>query len=496
MKSDSLEVIMMEIIDNKALILEHTLNGKKPVHFIGLGGIGMSGLARFLLKLGFKVSGSDIKDGTNLLSISEMGGTVFIGHDAKNIGDAGLLVVSSAINNSNPEIKLAKEKNIPIIHRSQLLEALMSGLGLPEWNEQVTIGVSGTHGKTSTSGMIGLIYEHAGLNPSIVVGGKLPELMTNAKCGNGSYFVSELDESDGTIAIYNPNVTIINNLETDHIDHYEDGMKQLLDTFKGYVSRLNPENTLIVNIDDAGNRALLDEIQHENIILYSSDSSNEYHSKAKYKADNIVMKGFDSTADIYRDNALLGQLRLKVPGAHNISNALAALAAALENGVSFETAVASLAKFTGMKRRFQLLDVVGGIKIIDDYAHHPTEVEATLKSAKNIVKAGLANRVIAIFQPHRHSRLAGLWTDFTECFSHADKVFITDVYSAGENPLENYSAKRFSQEVNAQQAVYSPGSLESVMSQVSPELKSGDIVLTIGAGSITKLGNLLLEKLQ
>jgi UDP-N-acetylmuramate--alanine ligase len=486
----------MEIIDNKKLILEKTDNGAKHMHFLGLGGIGMSGLAKFLLNLGFRVSGSDIKDSPQLLSITEIGGIVFIGHDAGNVGDAGLLVVSTAINEDNPEIVEARKRNIPIIHRSQLLEALMSGLGIEESKKQITIGVSGTHGKTSTTGMIGLIFEHSKLNPSIVVGGKLPELMTNAKFGCGKHFIAELDESDGSIAIYKPDYTIITNIEKDHVDHYEDGLNQLIETFKGYISRLKPDSKLVICADDAGNKRLLKEINHKNIILYSVNPESELFSSAQYTVKNIYMAGFSSSADVYKGNKLLGTLKLRVPGIHNISNALASVVVAIENGLSFEEAVSSLGKFTGMKRRFQLLDTVNDIQIVDDYAHHPTEIRATLKSARNIVNAGLASRVVSIFQPHRYSRLAGLWDEFKNCFSDTDVLYITDVYSAGEKPVEGLTSQKLCEDITEKTSVYAGGSLENIAEKTVPELKAGDIVLTIGAGTITKLGNLLIEKLS
>ncbi|MFA6989379.1 MAG: UDP-N-acetylmuramate--L-alanine ligase [Candidatus Gastranaerophilaceae bacterium] len=486
----------MEIIDNKKFILEKTKNGTKHIHFLGLGGIGMSGLAKFALNLGFRVSGSDIKDSPQLLSITELGGIVFIGHEAGNVGNAGLLVVSTAINEDNPEIVEAGKRNIPIIHRSQLLEALMSGLGLDESEKQITIGVSGTHGKTSTTGMIGLIFEHAKLNPSIVVGGKLPELMTNAKFGCGKHFIAELDESDGSIAIYKPEYTVITNIEKDHVDHYEDGLNQLIDTFKGYISRLHPDSKVVICADDEGNKRLLKEIDHKNVILYSVNHESELFNSAKYTVKNLSMVGFSSSADVYKDNELLGTLKLRVPGMHNISNALASVVIAIECGLSFESATSSLEKFTGMKRRFQLFDTVKEIQIVDDYAHHPTEIRATLKSARNIVNAGLANRVVSIFQPHRYSRLAGLWDEFKNCFSDTDVLYITDVYSAGEKPVAGFTAQKLCEDIMKKPCIYAGGSLENIAEKTAPDLKAGDIVLTIGAGTITKLGNLLIEKLS
>lgn len=455
-----------------------TKENKKGIHFIGLGGIGMSGLAKFLLELGYKVSGSDIKDGANMFSISAQGGTVFIGHDSNNVENASLVVVSSAIKETNPEIIEAKKRNIPIMHRSQILEALMSGLGLEK--KQISIGVSGTHGKTSTTGFVGLILEDAKEVPSIVVGGQMPYLNTNSKHGKGKYFVAELDESDGTIEMYQPNYTIITNLEADHLDHYTDGLESLLNTFEKYVNNLKPESKIIVNIDDEGNKELLKRVNHQGVVTYSINSDD-----ADYTVKDIKAIGFETSAKAYKNGKLLGEFTVIIPGAHNVSNALASIAVSVENGIGFEVAAASISRFTGMRRRFQVLGTVKGAKIVDDYAHHPTEVKATLEAAKNVAKTLDNSRVVAVFQPHRFTRLQGFWKEFAASFDSADKVYITDVYSAGEAPIEGICPEKFSSEINAS---YLPGPIEQVSKTLCGELENGDIVLTIGAGDITKLG--------
>lgn len=472
-------------------IVEKNIN--KPIHFIGLGGIGMSGLAKFLLELGYKVSGSDLKDGPTMTSISGQGGTVFVGHHAENIGNACAIVVSTAINEENPEIIEAKKNNIPIFHRSQVLEALMSGLGLKE--RQQSIGISGTHGKTTTSGMSSIVFDDAKYHPSMVVGGVMPFLNTNSKLGNGKYFIAELDESDGSIELYTPDISVITNLEFDHPDHYTEGFEQLISTFERYVSELSPDAKIVINTDCEGNRELLGKINHKGIILYSIDSSCELHSKADYRAEDIKTEGFKTTAIIYKGTELLGELNLSVPGAHNISNALAVIAVATECGIKFDNIAKSLKRFTGMKRRFQILGTANGAKIVDDYAHHPTEVQATLKAAKSVTESAESGRVVAIFQPHRYSRLANLWNDFTKSFSDADLVYICDVYSAGESTKSGVSSEKLCQEIEHSNVSYVAGPIEKVAETIYPDLKENDLVLTIGAGDITKLGQFLLEKL-
>lgn len=479
----------LKIDKNNGFPKEITIESCKVIHFVGLGGIGMSGLAKFLLELGYKVSGSDIKDGPTMFSISAHGGTVYIGHNAENIDKASLIVVSSAIKTDNPEIAEAIKRNIPIIHRSQVLEALMSGLGRKD--TQISIGISGTHGKTTTTGMISLVFDDAKLNPSIVVGGQMPFLNTNSKLGSGKYFVAELDESDGSIELYSPDISVITNLEHDHPDHYTGGIDQLFDTFERYIKGLKNNSKVIINADCSGIRTLITRINHPGIILYSI---NENNNKAKYVVKNVVTKGLKTNAAVYKDGEFIGELNLGVPGLHNVSDALATIVVAMESGIEFEQIAYSLNRFTGMKRRFQLLGTSSGAKIIDDYAHHPTEVQAVLKAAKSVVESEGKGRVVAIFQPHRYSRLADLWNDFVESFKDADVLYVCDVYAAGEKPFEGISAERFSREVNHTNAHYAPGAVDRLPEIVNSIIKPDDLVLTIGAGDITKLGYIIIEK--
>jgi len=483
-------------IDKNIKFPEEIVKGSdKVVHFVGLGGIGMSGLAKFLLELGYKVSGSDIKDGPTMFSVSGHGGTVLVGHTAKNIQNASLIVVSSAIKESNPEIIEARKRNLPIMHRSQLLEAIMSGLGNPKGTKQKTIGVSGTHGKTTTTGMISLVFEDAKLNPSIVVGGQMPYLNTNSKLGNDDYFIAELDESDGTIEFYKPDISVITNLELDHPDHYVGGFDQLLNTFKNYIYNLHKESKIIINADCEGNKKLLELINHPGIILYSCNSDQIMYKNTAYTVKNILSKGLNSFAEVYKNKEYLGKIKLGVPGIHNISNALATIAVAIECGIDFSSIADSLARFTGMKRRFQILGSACGAKIVDDYAHHPTEVQATLKAAKEVINSADKGRVVAIFQPHRYTRLQNFWNEFVNSFNNADLVYVCDVYSAGDKPIDNINSERLSKEIKNANVTYVPGPIERVADVICPNIKPDDLVLTIGAGDITKLGHIIIEKM-
>ncbi len=478
---------MVNLISNKDYIIEKTKNGKEYFHFIGIGGIGMSALALCLVNNGFKISGSDIISNLNIENLISKQARITIGHSAQNVEGASLVVASSAIKENNPEILRAKELNIPIIHRSQLLEAMMSGLARKE--KPVSIGVSGTHGKTTTTGMMGMIFEHSGLKPSIVVGGMIPALNTNSKFDSGKYFVSELDESDGTIKEYRPDYTIITNLEKDHVDHYADGLQQVLDTFRNYISNLNKNSKIIVNVDDKGINLLLKSIEFGNVITYSLDEN----SNADYIARNIIANGFNTSSDVYKNNEYIGTICLTVPGIHNISNALATIAVAIDCGVNFKDIKNSLEQFTGMKRRFQLAAEINGIKIVDDYAHHPTEIEATLKSAKEIKDKKIVKRIVAIFQPHRYTRLHGLWDEFKTCFANADKVYVVDVYPAGEKPIFGYGAKEFCEQTGY---TYLSGTLENAAKLLDNQFSEGDLVLDLGAGSIVQLSQILKDRLK
>lgn len=498
---NKLDFLSCELKPNNFITLPETIlpdKKNKSIHFIGIGGIGMSGIAKIFSELNYKISGSDIKDSPTLFSMSERGATVFVGHNSKNIEDAGLLVVSSAIDKENPEIVAAKEKNIPIVHRAQMLSLLTSGKALGQIPNQVSIGVTGTHGKTTTSGMIGYLFEHSQLSPTIVVGGQMPSLNTNSKLGSGQYFIAELDESDGTIVLYQPDITVITNLELDHPDHYKNGMDQLIETFLTYINNLPERATVIVNIDSEGNRILLDRIPKNNskILTYSINADSPYHNSAKFKASNMKTNGLQSSFTVLYDDVPFGEeVTIIIPGYHNISNALAAIAVGIESGLGMEKVLSSICRFSGMKRRFQIIGETNGTRIVDDYAHHPTEINAALSTAKSIVESNKKGRVVAVFQPHRYSRLKTFWEEFSKCFSDADVVYICDVYAASEKAIEGINSEEFSKYIKHNKARYVGGSLDEVSEQIYDEIKHDDLVITLGAGTITKLGNILLEKI-
>lgn len=453
----------------------------KKIHFIAIGGIGVSAIAKCFLELGFNVSGSDIKENKNTVLLKELGADIFIGHKAENISGAELIIASSAIKIDNPEVIEAKKNNIPIYHRSHGLEALMRGFGQPK--KPISIGFSGTHGKTTTTGMASLVFELSGKNPTSVIGGILPQFDTNAKVGTGGYVIAELDESDGTIVLYSPDITVVTNLEVDHVDHYTDGFAQLLETFKTVADNLSNTAKIVINADDKGCMELFKSIDKSKVILYSTQNAQN----ADFSAKNITLKGLSSSFDVYKKDKFLGHLELSVPGEHNVSNSIAVMISALECGISFEQIKNSIKQFGGTKRRFEFVGEFHGAKIYDDYAHHPTEIIATLNSAKQLNK-----RIVAIFQPHRYSRFKGFWNEFKESFKDADVLVMTDVYAAGEEFLADYNSEKFAQEIK--NAIYLKGSVDEIQDQIDLYIKPDDIVLTIGAGDITQLGYKLCQK--
>ncbi len=460
------------------------LSTEAKFHFIGLGGIGMSALARILLQAGYKISGSDLSKNHLLEYFEKMGAEVYVGHAAENLNGAEVVVKSSAIKEDNPEYRKALENNIPVIHRAELLNALMTGF------RQESIGVTGTHGKTTTTGMIAVILNESGFEPSFAIGGEIPQLKTNSAFGKGGYFVSELDESDGTIELYSPELGVITNLELEHPDHYRDGFEQLLETMKKFVNQTPGNARIIINIDDSGNNELISRIKSDKFITYSLESNN-----ADYFAE-IVETVPDGKMKVYKKHEYLGEVKLGIPGRHNISNALAAIAAVLESGVEFTQTAQALAKFTGMKKRFQTVGYARGTRLIDDYAHHPTEIRATINTTRNIVDFVGKGRVIAVFQPHRYTRLEKFWDEFLQSFDEADVVCICDVYSAEEDPIPGVSSEKFFKLLGHDNSRYVKGELDAVAKELIKIIRPDDIVLTMGAGHITKLGGIIIDSIN
>ena len=453
----------------------------KKFHFIAIGGVGMSALAKYLTERGAQVSGSDIDESKYTHLLEDIGTKVHIGHNANYIEKDMIVVASSAIKNDNPEIIRAKELGLKIYHRSDILKMISDEFS--QSKDSYFIGFSGTHGKTTTSGLCAYLLEKAGLSPSYVVGGIIPEINTNGKYSGNKYFSAELDESDGTIQKYATDIAVINNMEEDHLDHYINGFSDIADTFNKYLSN-KKEQKVIINNDNLGNTEFMKLYPEYNYITFGL-------SNALYNAQNIKIDGLSSSFCICKDKEFIAKIELSIPGIHNIYNALAVFAALYEAGIKPDLISSHFKTFTGMGRRFQKVGEYNNIKIYDDYAHHPSEIKTTLKSVKDAV--GDNNRVVAIFQPHRFTRLQSLWDEFLQAFNCADKLIITDVYSAGEDPIDGITAQNFESEINHKDKEYIAGDIETAAKNIYPLLKNNDIVITLGAGSITKMGSNLMK---
>ena len=447
---------------------------KDKYYFIAIGGVGMSGLAKYLLENGCDVSGSDIVDSKYIQKLRDLGAKVYIGQKAENVPNDATVVASTAIRENNPEMVRARELGLTVYHRSDILAKIS------RWGK-FFLGYSGTHGKTTTSGLSSYVLEKAGLKPSFVVGGIIPELGINAHSQDGKFFCAELDESDGTIVKYCPNVCVINNLEADHLDFYKDGLKSILDTFEKFISNMPETSIVLVNKDCKATMGLH---SHKTLTFGLSD--------ADYTARNICFKPDCTTFDIYYKGEFLTDLTIILRGKHNVYNALSVLASLHQAGVDINAVKPHFATFAGMGRRFQKVAEFNGVTVYDDYAHHPTEIKATLSSAEGMKD----KHIIAVFQPHRYTRLKNLWNEFLDAFSNVDKVVVTDVYAASEDVIEGVNSERFAKDLANHIDIpceYIKGSIADVAKKLYPELRKNDVVIGLGAGTITNLSKELLN---
>lgn len=449
------------------------------VHFIGIGGAGMSGLARVLLDENYSVRGSDLNSTPVTARLQELGAIVYQGHDGANIKDAGLVVYSTAIKPDNPELQAARKAGIPVMHRADLLGILMK--------RQKGVAVAGAHGKTTTTAMLALVLEQCHQDPTILIGGELTQIGGNAKIGRGEYLVAEADESDKSFLKLWPYLAVVTNIEDDHLDHYG-SMQEIINAFRAFLQKVPGDGTAVLCFDDPNLRALARDCGGK-VITYALD-----HLQADYLMREIKLYDGGSSGEVYYRDARLGRLELVVPGRHNLSNALAVVAACRSLGLPFDDIVESLRLFRGAGRRYQLLGRVRNITVVDDYAHHPTEIAATLRAARQVHRG----RVIAVFQPHRYTRTALLYERFGACFAGADVVIINDIYSAGESPIEGVSARLIVDAVHRHRGnpPHYLGNREETLLFLEGFLREGDLVLTMGAGDVWKTGVALLKRLK
>jgi UDP-N-acetylmuramate--alanine ligase len=445
------------------------------VHFIGIGGAGMSAIAKVLLERGVTVSGSDLKGSRAMTVLAALGAAVHLGHDRSNIGDADVVVVSAAIPESNPELSHARSSGLTVMTRGEALATLLE--------DSRSVIVAGTHGKTTTTSMIVSIMRTAGLDPTFLVGGGLNDSGTNALSGSSDLAVAESDESDGSFLLLHPHIGVITNIEMDHVDHWR-SVEDLMAAFQDFMSAADPAGALIVPA--GGDIEAMARATGRTVLTFGEGGD--------IRSDGIRSSGHETLFSLTTPQGV-GEATLHALGEHNVANALAAVGAALTCGVDLARILAGLASFKGVERRFDLKGEVSGVTVVDDYAHHPTEVKATLKAAQS----GDWSRVIAVFQPHRYSRTAALYQEFGAAFTDADRVVVTDVYGAGEEPVPGVSGKLISDAVCSltpgRGVAYLPHRSD-VIAYLGAVVRDGDLVLTLGAGDVTSLGEEFLQSLD
>ncbi|MGP1471623.1 MAG: UDP-N-acetylmuramate--L-alanine ligase [Schwartzia sp. (in: firmicutes)] len=448
-------------------------------HFIGIGGAGMSALARILLEKGCQVSGSDIAASPLTEQLQSKGAKILIGHRAENINGAEAIVVSSAIPENNPEVVAAKALGIPRFHRSDVNAALV--------NAAKGIAVAGAHGKTTTTSMIGLVLEHGGLDPTIIIGGEVDYLSGNARLGKGAYLVSEADESDGSFLKLKPHIAVVTNVEDDHLDHYG-SMENIRRAFRQFMDNVERETGFVVLCFDNDTVRAIAQETDRHIVSYAVGQ------EADYQAVHVTPTGTGTSFDVSHEGRLLGHVTLGLPGLHNVSDALAAIVTGLLCGLTVEEAAAGLAAFHGAKRRFETKAHVKDVWIVDDYAHHPTEIAATLAAARQTS----AKRIICAFQPHRYSRTKLLAKEFGTAFREADVLVLTGIYAAGESPLPGIDGTTILAAVTegTGQPVTYIEARENLAAYLETVVRPGDLVLTMGAGDVWRTGEELVHRLE
>lgn len=450
----------------------------KKIHFIGIGGIGMSGIAELLLNQGYRVSGSDLRASDTTRRLADLGGEIMIGHSAGNIAGCDVVVTSTAVKADNPEVIEAHRQHVAVIPRAEMLAELM--------RMKYGIAIAGTHGKTTTTSMMSVVLHHAGIDPTAVIGGKLDAFGSNAKLGRGKFLIAEADESDGSFMHLSPTIAVVTNIDADHLDFYS-GIEEIKQIFIEFINKVPFYGRAVLCLDDPNIQEILPEVK-KRYLTYGFSSQADFH------ASEVQHRQGRTSFTAHFQGAELGRISFRMPGRHNVLNALAVIAVAHELEVPFQTVIGGFRNFGGLQRRFQLRDEIGGIMLIDDYGHHPAEIKATLAAAKS----GWKKRVIAVFQPHRYSRTAALFDDFLTAFYQADLLVVTDVYAAGEDTIEGATGEALARGIieHGHKATYFRSSLESVSDLLVEITEPGDMVVTLGAGNVNQVCGLLASKLR
>jgi UDP-N-acetylmuramate--alanine ligase len=453
---------------------------KQHIHFVGIGGIGMSGLAQILLNLGYRVTGSDLCETEITRSLRKLGGTIYRGHAPENIQGADVVVISSAIRQNNLEVQEAYSSQIPVIPRAEMLAELMR-------LKKFGIAVAGAHGKTSTTSMISSVLRTGGLDPTVIIGGKVNGMGSNACWGQGEFLIAEADESDGSFLRLTPSIAVVTNIDREHLDYYPD-LNAIIRCFLDFIDKIPFYGLAILCGDNPHLREMLPVVK-KRIMTYGTGLESDLQAR------DITFKGLGVSFRAWWQNSELGEIQLKVPGLHHVRNSLAAMALGLELEIPFHKIQTGLMSYEGVGRRFEILGEAEGITVVDDYAHHPTEILATLTAAR---ACWPERRLVVLFEPHRYSRTQALMDDFTTAFGEADELWLTEIYPASETPIVGVSGKRLAKNIRDKRGgpVHYVELCGDLPRAIVPSLQEGDVVMTLGAGAIGRMGPKILDMLK
>jgi UDP-N-acetylmuramate--alanine ligase len=452
---------------------------KYHIHFVGIGGIGMSGIAELLLNLNYKVSGSDLKRSDITARLQRLGGKVYEGHAAGQIEGADVVVVSSAIDPANPEVHAAIQASVPVIPRAEMLAELM--------RLKYSVAVAGAHGKTSTTSLVATILGAGGLDPTVVIGGKLKSIGSNAVLGKGDYIVAEADESDGSFLKYSPAIAVVTNIDREHLDFYKD-LDDIKQVFLNFIDRIPFYGLAVLCLDNEAVQDLIPRLR-KRFVTYGMNP------QADMQARDVVCQGLTSRFNVAFQSAVLGPVTLNLPGMHNVYNALAAIAVGLELGVDFDLIQKALERIEGVQRRLEIKGEAREITVVDDYGHHPTEIKTTLDAVEH---GWPARRKVVVFQPHRYTRTRALFDDFARSFYRSDILLVLPIYAASEKPIEGVDSRSLCESIRAHghKDVRYAADMDAALTQLVDLVSPGDVVLTLGAGNVYLVGEELVEKLK
>jgi UDP-N-acetylmuramate--alanine ligase len=451
----------------------------QQIHFVGIGGAGMSGIAEVLLNMGYRVTGSDLRRAETVERLERLGAKVFAGHDPAHIEGAHVVVYSSAVAKDNPEVQAARGRQIPVIPRAEMLAELM--------RLKYGVAVAGTHGKTTTTSMLAALLGAGGFDPTVVVGGRIQGLGSNARLGQGEFLVAEADESDGSFLRLTPTIAVVTTVDGEHLDYYPD-LEAIRETFLAFINKVPFYGAAVLCLDQPNIQLLIPRVA-KRLVTYGLETS------ADLTARRVALSGMASRFEVVYRGQALGECGLQVPGHHNVLNALAAIAVGLDLEIPFHVIQTALAKFSGVQRRFQIKGETDGVLVVDDYGHHPAEIRATLAAAK----AGFDRRVITVFQPHRYTRTFHLRQEFLTSFYQTDVLLVMDIYPAGEAPIEGVHARDLAEGIAAhghREVVYLDNDRQRILDFLCDTVRPGDLVLTLGAGDVGSLSDQLLTRLS